>query len=164
MFPLVASTCSLDLIEGGVREQLARSLHEGHLARAPGRAPALHRSWSALSDAERESSRSAADALIGQLRTIGCEPAPLRRWGATDRVLTDDEIEQIASIEHGRWKAERESDGWRWGARRDDTAKLNPLLVEWADLDPVAQRQNLVAIADLPMSLARAGFEIQRLP
>jgi hypothetical protein len=163
VFPLVAATCSLDLIEGGVREQLARSLHEGHLARA-GTGAALHRSWTGLSDAERESSRSAADALIGQLRTIGCEPAPLRRWGATDRVLTDDEIERIASIEHGRWKAERESDGWRWGARRDDTAKLNPLLVEWADLDPVAQRQNLVAIAELPVSLARAGFEIQRLP
>ena len=162
VFPLVASTCSLDLIEGGVREQLARSLHEGHLARA-GSGAALHRSWAALSDTERESSRTAADALIGQLRSIGCEPAPLRRWGATDRVLTDDEIERIASIEHGRWRVERESDGWRWGAQRDDRAKLNPLLVEWADLDPVAKRQNLVAIAELPVSLARAGFEIQRL-
>jgi len=161
VFPLVASTCSLDLIDGGVREQLARSLHEGHIARA-GSGTGLHRSWTDLSDAERESSRSAADGLIGQLRTIGCEPAPLRRWGETDRVLTGAEIEQIAAVEHGRWKAERESDGWRWGAQRDDTAKLNPLLVEWADLDPVARRQNLVAIAELPASLARAGFEIQR--
>lgn len=161
VFPLVASTCSLELIDGGVREQLARSLHEGHLARA-GTGTGLHRSWAALADGERESSRSAADALIAQLRMIGCEPAPLRRWGASDRVLTDDEIEQIASVEHSRWKAEREADGWRWGEQRDDVARTNPLLVDWADLDPVAQRQNLLAVAELPVSLARAGFEIQR--
>ncbi len=161
-FPLVARACSLDLIEGGVREQLARSIHEGHVARA-GSGAVLHRPWTELDDAERESSRSAADAMLEQLRTIGCEPAPVRRWGASDRVLTDDEIERIASSEHARWKAERESTGWRWGEARDDAARTNPLLVDWSALEPVVQDQNRSAVADLSTSLAQAGFEIQRV-
>ena len=161
-FPLVARACSLDLIEGGVREQLARSIHEGHVARA-GSGAGLHRPWGELNDDERESSRSAADAMLEQLHTIGCEPAPVRRWGASDRVLTDDEIERIASIEHARWRAERESTGWRWGEQRDDATKTNPLLVDWTALDPGVQDQNRLAVAELSASLAQAGFEIQRV-
>ncbi len=160
-FPLVARACSLDLIEGGVREQLARSIHEGHVARA-GSGAGLHRPWAELDDADRESSRSAADAMLEQLRTVGCEPAPVRHWGASDRVLTDDEVEQIAAVEHGRWKAERESTGWRRGAVRDDATKTNPLLVDWSELDPAVQEQNRAAVAELSSSLALAGFEIQR--
>lgn len=166
-FPLVARSCSLDLIDGGVREQLARSIHEGHLARTgsatAGTAPRLHQRWPDLSDDERESSRRAADAMLEQLHAIGCEPVPMRRWGSSDRVLTDDEVDRIAATEHARWKAEREGTGWTYGPVRDDTAKHNPLLVAWADLDPTAQEQNRAGVAELSTSLARAGFEIQRL-
>lgn len=170
-FPLVERSCSLDLIDGGVREQLARAIHEGHVARTAAHdstgadgvgAPSLHRRWSELSDDDRESSRRAADAMLEQLRAIGCEAAPMRRWGSSDRVLTDEEIEHIAAGEHARWKAEREAGGWTYGTARDDVAKHNPLLVAWTDLDATVQQQNRTAVAELSTSLARAGFEIHR--
>lgn len=167
-FPFLDRACSTDLVDGGVREQLARSLHDDHVARTSGAtvgagtAGAYHASWESLDDTLRESSRSGADGLIAQLRSIGCEPAPLRRWGQSDRVLRDDEIDRVAAGEHARWMAEREAAGWTWGERRDDAARHNPLLRHWEELDEADRARNHEAIAALPTILARAGFEIQR--
>lgn len=162
-FPFLDRACSTDLIDGGVREQLARSLHDDHVARTgTATGGSYHGSWDSLDDALRESSRSEADGLIMQLRSIGCEPAPLRHWGQSDRVLDDDEIDRVAAGEHARWMTEREAAGWTWAARRDDDARHNPLLRPWQELDEVDRTRSRDAIAALPAILARAGFEIQR--
>ncbi len=160
-FPVLAKAVSLDLIDGGVREQIARALHEGHIQRS-GNGGALHLPWAQLDDADRESSRAAADAIVETLATIGCRPAPLRRWGAPETVFSDAEIDQLAGLEHERWRAERAASGWRYGPVRDDAAKLNPLLVPWADVPPEARTYNLETAAELPELLARAGFDVVR--
>jgi hypothetical protein len=160
-FPVLAKAVSLALIDGGVREQIARALHEGHLQRA-GTAGALHLPWGRLDDADRESSRAAADAIVDTLATIGCRPAPQRRWGAPETAFSDAETDQLAGIEHERWRAERVAAGWKYGPVRDDAAKLNPLLVPWADLALDARRFNLDTAAELPALLARAGFDVVR--
>ena len=162
-FPVLTKTVSLDLIDGGVREQIARSLHEGHLRRA-GTGGALHVPWTQMTDVDKESSRAAADAIVEMLTTIDCRPAPLRRWGGSELVLTDAEIDQLAGIEHERWRAERVAAGWTYGAHRDDAHKLNPLLVPWSQVPNDARRYNLDSVADTPNLLARAGFEIVRQP
>ena len=69
----LAKAVSLDLIDGGVREQIARALHEGHLQRT-GSGGGLHVPWTQLTDADKESSRAAADAIVEMLATIGCRP------------------------------------------------------------------------------------------
>ena len=160
-FPVLDKSVSVALVEGGVREQIARALHEAHLQRA-GAGAALHVPWTQLSEVDKESSRAAADGIVDRLATIDCRPAPLRRWGASELTFTDAEIDRLAGIEHERWRTEREAAGWRYGASRDDTAKLNPLLVPWAEVPADARRYNLDSAADLPTLLARAGFEIQR--
>jgi hypothetical protein len=160
-FPFLARACTLDAIDGGVREQLAKSIHEDHVARAGGTS-ALHRRWELLDDADRESSRRAADGIVERLAGVGCELVPLQRWGVVRTPLTDAEIDRLAAAEHARWRAEREADGWRWGERRDDPTKRNPLLVDWSDLPDDAKRWNLDAARQLPAMLARAGFEIAR--
>ncbi len=43
-FPFVSAACSVELIEGGVREQLAQSIHNDHVAHA-GTGAQLHRGW-----------------------------------------------------------------------------------------------------------------------
>lgn len=162
-FPVVARACTVDLIEGGVREQLARSIHEDHVART-GTGAALHRRWSELSDDERESSRAAADAIVGRLGSIGALLVPLRSWQLDDSTFTSDELDRLAADEHARWKAERERDGWTWGPARDDVQRTNPLLVDWAELSDEERASNRVAAAELPALLARAGFGVDRRP
>jgi hypothetical protein len=160
-FPFLERACTTDLIEGGVREQLARSLHTDHVARA-GSGAALHRDWSQLSDAERESSRTAADAVVDRLESIGARLVPLAAWDLDREVFTPDEVERLAAGEHARWKAERELAGWTYDATRDDVAKRNPLLVDWDELPDDAKRYNREAARALPALLARAGFEVAR--
>ena len=98
----------------------------------------------------RSSTRSRRSGVDRRRCDDGVRPRP---------TFTDAEIDQLAGIEHERWRAEREAAGWRYGPARDDAAKLNPLLVPWADVPADARRYNLETAAELPTLLARAGFE-----
>lgn len=160
-FPIHARACTTDLIEGGAREQLARALHDDHLARV-GTGSGLRAVWEDLSDHERESSREAADAIVARLAGIGARLVPLAHWSGDAEVFDAAEVEALAAAEHARWKAEREAAGWTWGPVRDDAARHNPLLVDWAGLPDDAQEANRAAARALPGLLARAGFEIAR--
>lgn len=160
-FPFLDRACSAELIEGGVREQLARALHQDHLARV-GIGQGLHQVWETLPEAARESSRAAADAMVERLDTIGARLVPLAHWDLDAEVFTADELDRLAGAEHARWKAEREAAGWRWADVRDDAARTNPLLVEWSQLGAEAKAYNRDAARALPALLARAGFEIAR--
>ena len=162
LFPFLDHACSPSILEGGVREELARSLHTDHVA-TTGAGAGLHQTWDQLSDEERESSRHAADGVIDGLADLGYELLPLRQWGARPNPLSHAEVEQLAAREHDRWKAEREADGWRYGPTRDDAAKHNPLLVAWADVPDEAKTYNRESIQAMPARLARAGFELARL-
>ena len=160
-FPIHARACTTDLIEGGVREQLARALHDDHLARV-GTGTGLRAQWSELSDDQRESSREAADAIVARLAAIGARLVPLAHWHGVADVFTVAELDSLAAAEHARWKGAREAAGWTWGAVRDDAAQHNPLLVDWQALPATARADNVAAARNLPGLLARAGFEITR--
>jgi hypothetical protein len=158
VFPFLDKACTPAIVEGGLREQLARSIHEDYLARA-GAGGALRRPWDELDDAQRESSRRAADGIIDGMDTIGFDLVPLRRWGGTGVELDDSSLDQLAQREHERWMAERREAGWTFGTTRDDERKRNPLLRPWDELDDAAKESNRAAARALPAMLARAGFE-----
>ena len=162
LFPFLDHACSPSILEGGVREELARSVHADHVAMT-GTGAGLHQLWEQLTDEDRESSRRAADGIIDGLAGLGYELLPLRQWGAAPNPLSDTEVEQLAAREHARWKAEREADGWRYGPTRDDAAMHNPLLVAWDDVPDEAKAYNRESINAMPARLARAGFELGRL-
>jgi hypothetical protein len=162
-FPFLERACSTELIEGGVREQLAESMHEDHVLRTGVRSDGLHRTWADLDDADRESSRAAADALVQRLADVGTHLVPLQRWDVGELPLSEDEIDRMAAAEHERWRQSRLASGWTWGPTRDDALRHNPLLVEWSELSPEARADNLAAVAALPKMLARAGFAIEHV-
>lgn len=158
LFPFQDRACTPEAIDGGAREQLARSLHEDHIGRV-GTGAGLRRRWEELSDAERESSRAQADAVLAELTSLGYQLQPLRRWGDPTSTFTESEVDGLARREHERWAAERRAAGWTHGAVRDDERKHNPLLVTWDELDETAREQNRAGIRSMPIMLARAGFE-----
>ncbi len=161
VFPFLDRTCTVDSVEGGIREQLAEAVHEDYLATVADRTAAgsLARPWQDLDDDQRELSRRRVDGILGDLEAVGCDLVPLRRWGTTDAAFSDAEIEQLAAREHARWFADRTAAGWTYGGQRDDEALRNPLLVPWEELPDDARAANIDAIRALQPMLARAGFE-----
>jgi TrkA-N domain/RyR domain len=161
LFPLLDRTCSPALVDGGVREELARALYEDHLIRAAARGVA-DPAWSQLTDEEREAAREAADGLIDALDENGFELQPLRHWGAPTVAFTAEETRRLADRDHNRWRARRGSDGWRYGNARDAREKVTPQLVPWDELKPEWQEYNLTRIQAMPTILSGAGFEVGR--
>jgi hypothetical protein len=161
-FPFLDRTCSAESVDAGLREQLARGLHEDYLARAD-TGSSLDKPWAQLSDAERESSRQQVDGILETLSQLSCELIPLRRWGAPATTFSRSEVRAIARADHERWLQDRRSAGWTHGGPRDDQTKRNPLLVEWDALPDSARSINIGAAESLPALLARTGFEPVRL-
>jgi hypothetical protein len=161
VFPFLERTCTVEAIDAGIREQLARAVHEQYLADATDTAGSsdLRRPWDELVDEQRDPSRRRVDGLIGDLDSLGYYLAPLRRWGAPVVELTGDELARLAEREHDRWRADRTAAGWTWAPVRDNVAKHNPLLVGWSDLSDDARRLNFAGARALPAMLARAGYE-----
>ena len=161
LFPFLDRTCTIETVDGGVREQLAESVHEDYLAHLDPDAPAssLARPWADLSDADREQSRKRVDGIVADLDALGLDLVPLRRWGAPEVILTDDQVDLLASRDHQRWFDDRTAAGWTYGDVRDDGAKRNPLLVPWDELPDDARSFNLATARELLPMLARNGFE-----
>ena len=166
VFPFLDRSCTVDSVDGGIREQLAEAVHEEYLSTVADRVAAgsLARPWRELDDDQRDLSRRRVDGILGDLDSVGCELVPLRRWGATDVVLTEDEVGRLAAREHARWYDDRTASGWSHGETRDDVTKRNPLLVPWEKLPAEAQAANIDSVRGLPDMLARAGFEAVRRP
>ncbi|MCU1369695.1 MAG: RyR protein [Ilumatobacteraceae bacterium] len=161
LFPFLDRTCTIETVDGGVREQLAESVHEDYLAHLD---PAtsgssLARPWAELSDADREQSRKRVDGIVADLDALGLDLVPLRRWGAPEVTLTDEQVDHLAARDHQRWFDDRTAAGWTRGEVRDDLTKRNPLLVGWDELPDDAKAFNLATARDLLPMLARNGFE-----
>jgi len=76
--------------------------------------------------------------------------------------FSNDEIEAMAEMEHGRWVIERLRSGWRYGSKRDAAAKKNPCLVAWKDLPESAKQWDRDAVRAWPEILAEVGLEVCR--
>lgn len=161
VFPFLDRTCTVAVVDAGIREQLARAVHEQYLADGHdfGGSSDLRRPWDELDDEQRDPSRRRVDGVIGDLDALGYTLAPLRRWGAPAIELTEDEVTRLAEREHDRWRIDRLAAGWTWAPARDNAAKHNPLLVAWSELSDDARRANVEAARALPAMLARAGYE-----
>jgi ppGpp synthetase/RelA/SpoT-type nucleotidyltranferase/tetratricopeptide (TPR) repeat protein len=76
--------------------------------------------------------------------------------------FTDDEVRQMAEMEHGRWVVERLQAGWRYGEKKDEAAKLSPYLVSWADLPEEIRGYDCDAVRRFPEILRNAGYAVRR--
>ncbi len=165
---LMERACQPDLVLGGIPELLARALHERYLEEQETAGVTLAHnpllvSWDELPEEARESNRAQALHMGEKLAAVGYDIAPLSDWNASTNRFTELEIEQMARLEHDRWMNDRLQQGWHHGAR-DVARKLNPNLMEWEKLPENTRAFNRDVVGEIPTALARAGFQIHRLP
>lgn len=163
-FGLLDRSFTSKQVLNGTHEWLAQALHEeGYLTQTGGTSPSAAVPWVDLDEMDRESCRREADHIAVKLDAVGY--AVVSRWNREIQpvTFTEEEIEQMARMEHERWRRERQSQGWTHGPERDDDHKKNPLLVDWEDLSKETQELNKNLVRRLPDLLARAGLELRRV-
>ncbi len=118
--------------------------------------------WQELREDLKESNRQQAAYAEQTLRRIGYgvgeaegEPASVQ--------FTDEEVETMAEMEHGRWILERLRAGWSYGPRRDAKVKVSPYLVPWEELPEKIKEYDRQAVRDWPEVLGEAGLEVYKL-
>jgi hypothetical protein len=167
VFGLVERACSLESLLQPRTETLARALHEDYVRqqRQAGATPAVKPylcPWEELPEQVQDDNRAQADDMATKLEAIGCVTRPLGDWGDPLVEFGDDELEEMARLEHDRWMAARQKAGWQRGAR-NDAARRHPDMLPWAELSDQVQEIDRAFVRALPQMLARSGFGVYRL-
>lgn len=167
--------CSMDLLHGGITEIFARAQHEEYLRTerakqreqiARGEQPAPNVAlvpWEELAEGYRNANRDQVNDLGNKLKAISCtilEDLELNEPAG----FTVEEIDYLSQMEHDRWVRERQGQGWTYGPVRDNTRKIHPDLILWADLTEAAKEKDRVMIRNIPNALGRVGLRVYRLP
>ena len=76
-------------------------------------------------------------------------------------MATNEQIEQMAIREHGRWCTERLRQGWRYAAESDKAKLLHKDLVPWEELTEEIRQYDRDAVLNYPVTLLRAGLTIR---
>jgi hypothetical protein len=143
---------------------LARAFHSAYLDRREGldvdkRLYSSLYDWVALPEPERSSNRQQADHLATKLRAIGCATSTTVDPGFC---FTDEEALLLARMEHNRWCSGKISNGWQYGPERIESAKLNPVIGKWEDLEPTEQNPQIDFIKRLPEMMGDMGIGFVR--
>ncbi|MGA9048056.1 MAG: NAD-binding protein [Dehalococcoidia bacterium] len=168
VFPLLERTCTPESIWGGsTNEILARAIHDEYRRNAVrrGEAPETNRSmvpWDQLPANLRESNRSQAENIAAKLRQFGYDFAMSPEWEQQPIKFSDEDVEEMAKLEHTRFVEERLRKGWKLGDVKDDVGKISPTLIPWEDLSKEEKDKDRDPVRSIPEFLSRAGYRVYR--
>ena len=150
-------------IQETVLVQMAQEFHTRYVKDNVKKAPKPMWPWDKLEETYRKANIEQAAYAVRILEAAGFTVRESKNPVVFDQNnFTNEEIELMAELEHGRWNNERLRDGWRFGPR-DDAKKIHPCLVPWNELpdgpDGV-RRFDRDAVRAFPEILARAGLEV----
>jgi hypothetical protein len=163
-FALLDRVCSPEvLLEKGVFEELAKSVHSDYLRRKPAAAGGdrAQRPWAELPETYRQSNRDQAADIGRKLEMVGYRLEPSASWEVSPQGFTPEQVELLAKAEHDRWCEERLRDGWQFGSKdgkKDEERKLHPDLVHWEELSEMSRDLDRGAVRAIPSLLARLGY------
>jgi hypothetical protein len=165
-FALLDIALTADVLLNTVKEHIAQALHADYLANrlqhpqpkdARGRAVVP---WELLPESFRQANRAKASGIGLELSELGFRLVRNDSWRAPAFVFSPAQVVELAKQEHSRWMDQKKREGWRLGPKRDDGKKLNPYLVEWAELPKDIQEIDCDFARCLPTILASAGYSI----
>jgi len=147
-----------------VLEEMGMEFHRRYVGDNTRQLPENLRPWSKLGDTYKTANLEQARYAICILEAVGfgvrqaTGPQPVISTG-----FTQEELDRMAALEHGRWNVERLRSGWRYGQRRDNDRKIHNLIVPWTDkiLDD-SRKFDYDAVRAFPEILAKAGLEVYR--
>ncbi len=168
-FGALERMCTPALLSGGMKEILARVIHEEYVRKSleeripSGTNPAL-RPWEELPEWLKESNRNQADHIGQKLIAVGCDVVLFSAVGAEDFQFEEKEIESLSRMEHERWMLERKKEGWTFAPGvKNVEQKTSPYLVPYEQLTEEIKEYNRTTVRELPRFLARAGYQIYRI-
>jgi hypothetical protein len=92
----------------------------------------------------------------------GYQPSPIDTSGVT---LTDEIVElteRLAENTHDLWARQRMAEGWRYGPKRDDTAKEHPDLVPYGDLPDSEKEYDRKTTMETLKAIVALGYRISK--
>jgi hypothetical protein len=103
-----------------------------------------------------------ARSIPRKLNMIGCELANLsdKREGISE--FSDEELIDLAIIEHDEWCEEKIGQGWKYGEERDDSELIHDCLVPWEELTPDIQQYDIDPVKNIPSLVESIGLKIVR--
>ncbi len=112
----------------------------------------------------KNSNRDAAADIPHKLLAVRHGIRPIAK-GADPRTpdLSDEEVEQLAAMEHDRWCREQRLQGFIYGPKKIPGRKVSPYLKPFRKLEREIQRYNIEAVFATPAILADLGYEIFRM-
>jgi ppGpp synthetase/RelA/SpoT-type nucleotidyltranferase len=153
-------------------ERLGQVIHERFLMenRYKNLDPAMM-PWDELRDDLKRSNLNQANYAEKILRAVGWEVREMSNGGdgieGEDQwappAFSDDEVERMAELEHGRWIVERLKSGWTYGPERDSQKRTSPYLIPWNDLPDEIRDFDRIAVGEIPECLKEAGLEVYRI-
>ena len=168
-FGLLDKTFTPELILDGTHEILARAIHDSYRFGQEEKGKTFETNvsmvaWDELPENLKESNRRQADHIGIKLKAIGCAIAPMTDWDTELFKFSEKEIELMARMEHERWMSERLQDGWTFKeGRKNVERKTSPDLVPTEKLTKDAIELDNNPVKDLPLYLAKVGFQIYRI-
>jgi ppGpp synthetase/RelA/SpoT-type nucleotidyltranferase len=141
--------------------EMAQEFHIRYVAGSAKRLPANMRPWLKLEETYQNANLEQAKYAVIILEECGFGTRPSEE-PVIFTGFTNEDIEYMAEMEHGRWNVDRLRDGWRPGKSRDDVHKIHDCMVPWAILPDDIRHYDRDAVRVFPEILAKAGLEVYR--
>ena len=152
-------------LEGVDPETVARAIHEEYRQErfaAPHKKDPSLADWESLHPDLQFSNRHQANHLGAKLRAIDCVCVDLGEASEPCLELTENEVETLAQMEHGRWLVERLLSGWRLGEERSPAKKTTPYLVGWSELPEKIKDFDRQTVRKIPQFLKTVNKQVKR--
>ncbi|MBG0860398.1 MAG: hypothetical protein IQL11_12915 [Bacteroidales bacterium] len=119
--------------------------------------------WNKLNPGLKSSNKKQVEFMEFILKRVGLsikkisKPIPFK---IPENLRKKTDFEYLASLEHGRWNAERLLAGWRYGKEKDIINKLNPCLLSWNELSNEVKKWDFDNAAKFAEHLALIGYKV----
>lgn len=166
-FGLFNNVFKSDLIKDASHELLAQAIHQEYVEqqkRAGVTGNSSMVAWNELDDILKNSNRAQADDYNKKLQRLNFGIRELHRWNKPGINMEEDIVEGLARQEHIRWWKQLRKEGWKYaeGPKNKDK-KTHPCIVPWGRLSEEEKEKDRSAVRNVPMILARFGYEVYRV-